>query len=121
MGRTDWEPVVVTALVAIGTVWWYQSWCFVLEVLKVFKVLTDQLNYLGIFEAGNDFDLATAVFKDLDIEVEDAFESLHPGHGSLALCGALVTPAGIGYFSVVWLPATLSRRDLISVFVTAQF
>ena len=61
--------------------------------LRCFK---DQLNHLGIFEAGNDFDLATAVFKDLDIEVEDAFESLHSGHGSLALCGALVTPAGLG-------------------------
>ena len=58
-------------------------------LLKVFK---DQLNHLGIFDAGNDFDLATAVFTDLNIDVQDAFESLHPGHGSLALCGALVTP-----------------------------
>ena len=110
-----------------GSQWWCPLWWQLALfggislgrlLLEVFK---HQLNYLGIFGAGNDFDLATAVFKDLDIEVEDAFESLHPGHGSLALCGALVTPAGIGYFSVVWLPATLSRRDLISVFVTAQF
>ena len=26
MGRTDWEPVVVPALVAIRAVWWHQSW-----------------------------------------------------------------------------------------------
>ena len=62
-------------------------------MLEVFK---DQLNHLGIFEAGNDFDLAMAVFTDLNIDVQDALESLHPGHGSLALCGARVTQAGIG-------------------------
>ena len=75
-------------------------------------MLKDQLNHLGIFDAGNDFDLATAVFTDLNIDVQEAFESLHPGHGSLALCGALVTPAGIGYFRFVWLLAALSRRHL---------
>ena len=52
------------------------------------------------------------MFTDLNIDVQDAFESLHPGHGSLALCGALVTPAGIGYLGFVWLLATLSRRHL---------
>ena len=26
MGRTDWEPVVVPAPVAIRAVWWHQSW-----------------------------------------------------------------------------------------------
>ena len=26
MGRTDWGPVLVAALVVIGTVWWHQSW-----------------------------------------------------------------------------------------------
>ena len=56
--------------------------------------------------------MATAVFTAHNIDVEDAFESLHPGHDSLTLCGALVTPAGIGYFSVVWLVATHSRRHL---------
>ena len=68
MGRTDWEPVVVTALVAIGTVWWHQSWCFVLEVFK------GQLNHLGILDAGNDLDLATAVSKDRNIDVDDALD-----------------------------------------------
>ena len=102
------------ALMAIGAFWRHQSWCFVLEVFK------DQLNHLGIFDAGNDFDQATAVFTDLDIDVQDAFGSLHLGHGSLAVCGTLVTPAGIGYFSFVWLLATLSRRHLSAMLAVGR-
>ena len=34
------------ALAAIRAVCWYQPWCFVLKVLKVLK---DQLNHLGVF------------------------------------------------------------------------
>ena len=52
---------------------------------------------------------------DRNIDVENAFESLYSGHGRLALCGAVVTPAGIRYFSVVWLVATRSRRHLRTV------
>jgi hypothetical protein len=42
-------------------------------LLEVFKYL---LNHLGIFDAGNDFDLPTAVFADFDINIEDALETL---------------------------------------------
>ncbi len=59
--------------------------------------------------------MATAVFTAHNFDVEDAFESLHPGHDSLTPCGALVTPAGIGYFRFVWLLATLSRGYLSTV------
>ena len=52
------------------------------------------------------------MFTDRNVDIEDAFESLYLGHGWLALCRALVTLAGIGYFSVVWLVATHSRRHL---------
>lgn len=58
---------------------------------------------------------SNAVFTDRNIDVKDAFESLHLGHGSLALCGALVTPVGIGHFGRVWLPATLGRCHLPTV------
>ena len=80
LGRTDWGPVVVPALVAIRAFWWHQSWCFLLKVFKVFKVDKvdkDQLNYLGIFDAGNDFDLAMAVFTDLNIDVQDSLWQWH--------------------------------------------
>ncbi len=60
------------------------------------------------------------MFTDLDIDVQEAFESLHPGHGSLALCGALVTPAGIGYFRFVWLLAALSRRHLSAMLAVGR-
>jgi len=32
MGRTDWEAMVVPALVVIGAVCWHQSWCFLVKV-----------------------------------------------------------------------------------------
>ena len=32
MGRTDWGPVVMHALVVIGAVCWHQSWCFLVKV-----------------------------------------------------------------------------------------
>jgi len=59
--------MVVPALVAIRAVWWRQTGRFLLK---------HQLNRLGIFAAGNDFDLTTAVFTDRNIDVDDAFESL---------------------------------------------
>ena len=86
-------------------------------MLEVFK---DQLNHLGIIEAGNNFDLATAVLTDRNIDIEDAFESLHLGHGWLALCGPTVTPAGTRCFSIVWLLATLCRRHLSAVPATGR-
>ena len=60
------------------------------------------------------------MFTDLNIDVEDTFESLHPGHRSLALCGALVTPAGIGDCRFVWPVATLSRRHLNRVLAVGR-
>ena len=62
---------MVTALVAIDAVWWHQSWRFLLEVFK------DQLNHHGIFDAGNNFHLATAVFTDLNIDVQDSLSQWH--------------------------------------------
>ena len=64
-------------------------------LLKVFKNL---LNDLGVFDAGNHFDLATTVFADFDIDIEYSLQSLHPGHGSMALCRTLVSPVCIGRF-----------------------
>ena len=40
-------------------------------MLEVFK---GQLNHLGILDAGNDLDLATAVSKDRNIDVDDALD-----------------------------------------------
>jgi hypothetical protein len=61
-------------------------------LLEVFK---HQLNHLGVFDAGNDVDLATAVFKGLNIDVENALESPHPHHGSLRCAGLLPRLAGV--------------------------
>ena len=54
-------------------------------LLKVFEHL---LNHLGSFDAGNDFNLAAAVFADLDVDIKDTLETLYPSHGTMALCGA---------------------------------
>ena len=56
------------------------------------KVLENLLNDLGVLDAGNDLDVTAAVFADLNIDAENSLKSLHPGHGSMALSGALVEP-----------------------------
>ena len=43
-------------------------------------MLQDLLDHGRVFDACNDFDVATAVFTLLDINVEDTLEPLHPGH-----------------------------------------
>lgn len=88
--------------------------CFLLEVFEYL------LNNLGIFDAGNDFDLPTAVLADFDINIEDALETLHPGHGAMALCGALVTPVGIAAFRFVGLLAPLGGCYLSPVFAVGR-
>lgn len=57
MNRTDGEPLVVPALVVIDAVWWRQTGGFLLEVFK------DQLKHLGVFDAGNDFDLQRSIHR----------------------------------------------------------
>ena len=80
------------------------------------EVIKNQLNHLRVFNACNHFDLATAVFTDLDVDVENTLESLHPGHSAVALCGALVTPASIETFRLIGLFAPLSGCYLNAVF-----
>ena len=48
-------------------------------------MLQDLLDHGRVFDACNDFDVATAVFTLLDINVEDTLEPLHPGHRITAL------------------------------------
>ena len=84
--------------------------CFLLKMLK------DLLNHLGIFDTGNHFDLTAAVLADFDIDVEDALESLHPGHGAVSLCGTLVLPVGIGRFWWIGFLAAFGRCDLHTAF-----
>ena len=69
------------------------------------QVLEDLLNHLRILDTGNNLNLATAVFADLDVDVEHSFEALHPGHSAMALCGAFVTPVGIGRLRIGFLAA----------------
>ena len=49
IGRTDWGPVAVPALLAFSADWWRQTGRFLLAVFK------DPLNHHGIFDADNDF------------------------------------------------------------------
>ena len=81
-------------------------------LLKVFQNL---LNYPGIFNTGYDFDLTAAVLTDLNIDAENSFKSLHPGHGTMPVCWALVVPVGIGRFWIGLL-AAFGRCDLNAVF-----
>ena len=83
------------------------------------QVPENLLNDLGVLDAGNHFDLTAAVFTDFDIDIENSFQSLHPGHGTMSLCGTLVLPIGIGWLSVGLL-ATLGRRHLNAVFAVGR-
>jgi len=47
-------------------------------------------------DAGNDFDLAAAVFADLDVDIENSFEALHPGHGPVPFRWTFIVPVGAG-------------------------
>ena len=60
--------------------------------------------------------MATAVLADLDVDVENPFEALHPGHSAVPLCWTLVVPVRIGRFWWIGLLAALGRRDLNTVF-----
>jgi hypothetical protein len=50
------------------------------------QVSKDLLNHHRIFDAGNHPDVATAALADLDVDVEDPFQALRPGHGGPAFC-----------------------------------
>ena len=88
------------ALMAIGAFWRHQSWCFVLEVFK------DQLNHLGIFDAGNDFGLATAVFT-ASISILKMGLSRCTEVMARWRCAGLLSPQPVSGTSV--LPGFLSR------------
>ena len=88
--------------------------CFLL------KMLENLLDYLRIFDTGNDFDLTAAVFADFDVDVEDALESLHPGHSAMPLCRTLVVPVDIGRFWWIGLFAAFGRCDLNPVFAVRR-
>ena len=64
--------------------------CFLLEMFE------DLPNYRWVFNAANDFDVTTAVLTDFDVDIEDAFESLHPAHSAMPFIGTFVEPAFIG-------------------------
>ena len=44
------------------------------------NVLEDRGDDIRIFDAGDDAQFATALGAGLDVDGEDAFQALHPGH-----------------------------------------
>ena len=64
--------------------------------IAIDRFLLQVLDHRWIFNAGNDFDVTAAVLADFDIDIEDPFESLHPGHGVMLFLGIFVEPAFIG-------------------------
>ena len=44
------------------------------------QVIEDLLDHHRVFDAGDDFDGAAAFTTSLDIDIEDTFEPLCPGH-----------------------------------------
>ena len=49
------------------------------------NVLEDRGDDIGIFDAGDDAQFAAALGACLDVDGEDAFQALHPGHGGKGL------------------------------------
>ena len=49
------------------------------------NVLEDRGDDIGIFDAGDDAQRATALGAGLDVDGEDAFQALHPSHGGKGL------------------------------------
>ena len=84
--------------------------CFLLQVLE------DVLNDLRVFDTGNHLDLTTAVFADFNVDVEDALEPLHPGHGAMSFLGHLIGPFRIRRGCLFGLLATLRWRHINPVF-----
>lgn len=76
------------------------------------KVPEDPFNHHGVFDTGNHFDLTAAVFADFNVDIEYPFESLHRGHGTMALFATLIVPVGIGCFWFVRLFPTLGGCHL---------
>ena len=83
------------------------------------KMLENLLNDLRILNTGNDFDLTATVLTNFDVDIEDSFESLHPGHGSVSLLGALVEPVGFRWFRIGFLTA-FCRCHLNAVFAVRR-
>ena len=65
----------------------------------------------SLFNAGNDLDLPGAPLTGLNINIEHAFEPLHPGHRLVALGWRFIQPALLGRLTPLAAPAPLRRRD----------
>ena len=66
---------------------WHQQWpsrCFLFFLAQVSQYSIDDVLVL---DTGDDPDRSAATATDLDIDVEDAFEPLRPGHGGMTLGG----------------------------------
>ncbi len=59
-------------------------------------MLEDELDDGGVFDVGDDLEVAAAGVAGLDVDIEHALEAPGPGHGNTALSGVLsVSGSGV--------------------------
>ena len=69
----------------------------------------DLFDHGSIFDTSNNFDVATAAFALLNVDIENALEPLHPGHRIAALLNDFILCAL--YFCQLSPLTPFSRRD----------
>ena len=75
-GSLSWYRAAGSSVLSGGALAWV-----VVAASRSTNVLEDRGDDIGIFDAGDDAQFAAALGAGLDVDGEDAFQALHPGHG----------------------------------------
>lgn len=83
------------------------------------QLLEDVRDHRWVLNAGDHFDLSVAELTHLNINIEHALDTLHPGHDAIPFFRALIKPVRGTRISLRRMLASFARCDLNAVFAVS--